>query len=411
MFIRLTEQRLPNGRTYASGDSMSNTYTGLHRLMERDPEGGRRCTERLLKMRLNLKELRDRKSDDTLLLATWNIRDFDSNKFGYGKRLDESFYYLAEIISCFDLVALQEVNRDMSGLERLMRILGREWDYIATDATEGPGGNDERMVFVFNTEKVFFRKIAGEVVLPDGQLIVTQKKKRTPPGEAAAEEPTVEKTNEAKAEYEEIKQQFARTPFLVAFQSGWFRFCLCTVHIYFGTDSGPKLQQRIDEIKQLVKFFAKRQDHESMADRDTLGQVENYILLGDFNVVSPEHKTMQALKSEGFVVPAAIDGAAVRKKGAHFYDQIATRVKDTRFSVIAGGMVDMYQDVFRDEDLKIYEALLPAEDPEKDKQYAAKTPEALFRKWRTWQMSDHHPLWIQIRTDFSDTYLNDLLNN
>ena len=390
---------------------MGNKYTGLRRMMASDAIGGRRCTERLLRMRESLTDLRDRKSDDTLLLATWNIRDFDSNKFGYGKRLDESFYYLAEIISSFDLVALQEVNRDLTGLERLMRILGREWDYIATDATEGPGGNDERMVFVFNTEKVWFRKIAGEVVLPDGQMIVTQKKTRAPPEEAEAHEPSVEKTNEAKAGYEEIKQQFARTPFLVAFQSGWFRFSLCTVHIYFGTDSVPKLQQRIDEIKRLVKFFARRQDHDSKADRDALGQVENYILLGDFNVVSPQHKTMEALKSEGFVVPAAIDGDAVRKKGAHYYDQIATRVKDPRFNVIAGGMVDMDQDVFRDEDLEIYRDLLPAADPEQDQKYAAKTTEALFRKWRTWQMSDHHPLWIQIRTDFSDTYLQDLLKD
>jgi hypothetical protein len=69
------------------------------------------------------------------------------------------------MISCFDLVALQEVNRDLSALETLMGILGREWDYIATDTTEGSGGNDERMAFVYNTEKVWFRKIAGEVVL------------------------------------------------------------------------------------------------------------------------------------------------------------------------------------------------------------------------------------------------------
>ena len=53
-----------------------------------------------------------------------------------------------------------------------MRILGREWDYIATDTTEGPGGNGERMAFLYNTEKVWFRKIAGKIVLPDGQLVL-----------------------------------------------------------------------------------------------------------------------------------------------------------------------------------------------------------------------------------------------
>jgi hypothetical protein len=211
----------------------------------------------------------------------------------------------------------------------------------------------------------------------------------------------------AKAGLEEVRQQFARTPFLVAFQSGWFRFSLCTVHIYYGADTGPALERRIGEIKRLVQFFAARQDQVSRQERDRFGNVENYILLGDFNVVSPEHKTMEALKSEGFTVPAAIDGKKVRKEGDHFYDQIAVRVKDKRFKVTGGGKVDMYQDVFRStpEDLAIYAPFMPKTDPEKNKKFKAKTPEALYEKWRTWQMSDHSPLWIEVATDFADDYL------
>ncbi len=44
----------------------------------------------------------------TLLLATWNIREFDSGKYGY--RDDEAYYYIAEILSRFDLIAIQEVR-------------------------------------------------------------------------------------------------------------------------------------------------------------------------------------------------------------------------------------------------------------------------------------------------------------
>ena len=159
-----------------------------------------------------------------------------------------------------------------------------------------------------------------------------------------------------------------------------------------------------------MKFFAERQDVASKQEKDRLGQVENYILLGDFNVVSPKHKTMAALKSEGFTVPAAIDGRNVRGEGDHFYDQIAVRAKDPRFRVVGGGMIDMYADVFRDndEDRALYAAFVPEEDPEKDERYRAKTPQALYRKWRTWQMSDHSPLWIEIETDFADSYLQDI---
>ena len=386
---------------------MSNNYTSLRALSKQDKEAGTRCAERLLAMRKTLEPLRKRKSDSSLLLATWNIRDFDNNKFGFGPRLPESFLYIGEIISCFDLVAVQEVNRDLTALNRVMQILGREWDYIATDTTTGSGGNDERMAFVYNREKVYFRKIAGEVVLPDGQLIMSRKKVKTPKEQKKTKElpPSPKDLATAEAIFEEVAQQFARTPFLVAFQSGWFRFSLCTVHLYYGAATGPALEKRIAEIRSLMKFFADRQDTASKQEKDRDGLVENYILLGDFNVVSPEHKTMQALKSEGFEVPAPIDGKKVRKDGDHFYDQIAVRVKDERFNVGTGGMVDMFADVFRPDDIGIYQKFMPKKDPEKNPAFAATTPEALFKKWRTWQMSDHSPLWIEIDTDFADDYI------
>jgi hypothetical protein len=74
---------------------MSNNYVRLHNLrydqrLEGDARDARlRCAQRLLAMRESLQDLRARKNDGSLLLATWNIRDFDSNKFGYGHRLPD----------------------------------------------------------------------------------------------------------------------------------------------------------------------------------------------------------------------------------------------------------------------------------------------------------------------------------
>jgi hypothetical protein len=75
-----------------------------------------------------------------------------------------------KIISCFDLIAVQEVNRNLRDFERLIRILGREWDYILTDTTEGQGGNGERMAFVYNRDKVFgpHDGVEHEQLLPYG---------------------------------------------------------------------------------------------------------------------------------------------------------------------------------------------------------------------------------------------------
>ena len=47
-------------------------------------------------------------TDKNLILGTWNIRNFDDNRFGHGPRLTESLFYLAEIINAFDVIAYQE---------------------------------------------------------------------------------------------------------------------------------------------------------------------------------------------------------------------------------------------------------------------------------------------------------------
>ena len=63
-------------------------------------EDRQRIIDSILRLRAQLRrDLPQRTSRDTLLLATWNLRDFDSNKFGHGPRLSESFHYVAEVIS------------------------------------------------------------------------------------------------------------------------------------------------------------------------------------------------------------------------------------------------------------------------------------------------------------------------
>ncbi|MGE3796707.1 MAG: endonuclease, partial [Thermomicrobiales bacterium] len=103
---------------------MSNNYGHLQSLRKQDHDASERCAKRLLAMRRDLRSLANRKSDRSLLLATWNIRDFDSNEFRQGPRLPETFFYIAEIISCFDLVSVQVVRSDLSALYQVVDILG-----------------------------------------------------------------------------------------------------------------------------------------------------------------------------------------------------------------------------------------------------------------------------------------------
>lgn len=366
-------------------------YYGLKYLKKDDRA---RTIEGLLRLRKQLStELPARSVRDSLMLATWNIRDFGGSRLNPSPRLKESLYYMAEIISAFDIVAVQEVNNNMKPFLELMEILGPNWCYIATDVTEGSGGNGERMAFVYDKAKVMFRNIAGEIVLPDKLLIGG-------------------------------KQQFSRTPFMVKFQSGWCRFTLNTVHLYYGADTGDKLAKRIEEIDGIAGFLANR------AEKDE----ENYILLGDMNIVSPDDPTMKALRKHKFVLPGDLVKEEIPAPFLHpdaattpttknsqatggsnmnrdkFYDQIAFYSKKNGLEIGKSknnsGVFNYYDSVFRETDWKSYydsSNIKPkwGADDAKRKTYFTK-------KWRTWQMSDHLPLWVELNIDFTEKYLKKL---
>lgn len=332
-----------------------------------------RVIDNVLMLRQYIADKVPRKTaSDTLLLATWNIRDFDSNKFKHGPRLPESFHYMAEIIGSFDLVALQEVNEDMRPFERVMALLGPRWQYIATDVTAGVSGNNERMVFVYDSSKVQFKHIAGEIVLPPAARV-------------------------------DGEHQFARSPFLVRFQAGWFKFNLCTVHLYYGDDRGPGYQRRVAEIDAIAKFLKQRAKEDG----------QNYILLGDMNVVGPDDPTMLALRRHGFVLPAdlALDAATDRwvsnMRGDKHYDQIAFLVRADELelgdSPHHAGVLHYYDVLYTEEQAETYYPLgqangqWPADAAERQRYFAA--------EWRTWQMSDHLPLFTELRIDFTAAYL------
>ena len=72
-----------------------------------------------LKARIAAAKIPSSKLDETLNLATWNIREF-----GKVRRTDAAIHYLAEIIGQFDLVGLVELRDDLTDLGRVLQILG-----------------------------------------------------------------------------------------------------------------------------------------------------------------------------------------------------------------------------------------------------------------------------------------------
>lgn len=353
----------------------------------------KRTAQNILKLKKQLsKDIPEKDLDKHLLLATWNIRDLGKNGAKHGRRTLEDLFYLAEIISKFDLIAVQEVN-DLDDWENIMNILGNDWDYIATDISEhSEGGNGERMTFVYDTRKVSFKNIAGEIVLSRANLVTKN-------------------VEDGAEDVPEHGRQFARTPFLVSFQAGWFHFDLCTVHIYFGSESGAKLKRRIAEIEQIAEEIKERSDIAFKNRKHAM------ILLGDFNIVHPEHKTMKALKKYKFKIPKKLDKASNLNLDK-YYDQIAIRSKEEdllKFIDKDGlgkdnaGIFEMFKSVMKTGDWDDYK-----EEMKTTTQGSSLTTDAEFKKyfktWKTYHMSDHKPMWVRMPVDRSEAYVKAILD-
>ncbi len=348
----------------------------------------------------------NKKCEDSLILGTWNIRNFDDDRFNFGPRMTESLFYIAEIISRFDVIAVQEICVDLWPLKKLMNILGGSYDYILTDTTHSSiGGNNERLGFIYDKHKVKFTGVAGEIVLPDRLLINNSSPK---------------------------KRQFSRTPFGVDFQSGWFKFYFSTVHIYFGSNSGntPQYKRRVEEIKAIAKYLAKEAKNSD----------SNHILVGDFNIKQRGSEGFNALEKNGFKTVMNRKGS--NKDQTKFYDQISFRSKKNELAFLEPDrddrVIQFFKSIFREEDYSAYKPILKkmiraklkkakegftsATSKTKKKKFqgqinslnaATKTDTSLkkyYNQWKTFQASDHLPLWVEIKINFSDQYLDYLKN-
>jgi endonuclease/exonuclease/phosphatase family metal-dependent hydrolase len=334
----------------------------------------------------------DKNATETLLLATWNLKAFDGG--ASDNRTDESYWYIAEIISHFDIVAIQEVGANMGALEKLRNRLGGTWNYIVSDVTEGKAGNEERLAFLFDRRKIRFSGIAGEIVIPpiensDGKTIAPS-------------------------------NQLVRTPTIIGLEAGWFRFMLSTVHIIWGTGQAEH-PKRVAEIKALAGFLKERSE-------DANAWSQNLILLGDFNIfdADPSNAAYSAIIENGFFIPKSLQNIPPSNVGndPRFYDQIALKTRANNLEPTGrGGVFDFFEIVYRDND---YPDHVPAmmegraeDDPENRLTFDSKGKErnedkrrAYYRNhWRRQQMSDHLPMWIELKIDHGQDYLDKRLSS
>jgi len=308
-------------------------------------------------------QLPQKSNKNNLLIATWNIRDFDEGiiKSTSGKRSEESLSYIAEVISHYDIVAIQEVKEDLRPLEQVMSYLGKHWDKKFTGVSSGSSGNNERLGFIFDKRKIQLGDMTDEIVLDDGIKI-----------------------NDTKT------VQISRTPYFVEFLVNGSKIHFCNVHIYYGNSTGSKLERRLNEIRKTTKFLKKR------IEKNT--SVSRLVLLGDMNVDNPDHQSMKIIKENGFVIPDSSVNKTTNLNRNKYYDQIAfaTSNDSIKINILSGGSLDFYKYVYREEDQSIYEPIFIEHYREGRVPKTDKEKSIFYARWKSGQMSDHLIKWVEL---------------
>ncbi|HEV2132230.1 MAG TPA: endonuclease/exonuclease/phosphatase family protein [Longimicrobiaceae bacterium] len=297
-----------------------------------------------LRRRLDAGNLPPRRTDHNLLIGTWNIQQFGrvhrawEENPGSPKRNLRAMAIIAEIVRRFDVVAIQEVKRDTSGIRMLVEgFLGPNWSVILSDVSAGEKGNHERLAYVYDTRRVTPSGLAGEIVLSPVDGIAVE--------------------------------QFDRTPYIVGFRSATDRFALLTAHIRYGDHP----QARIPELHSLARFTA-----EEIRDRSRFAGAEetNLIVLGDFNINRRSGDPLfDAFVSTGLFVPEPIrEVKTTYGAEAKHYDQIAWFMGDLDLlSEGRAGVVDFTGAVYQ----------------------------VLTLRQMSYRVSDHFPLWVEFIIDRS----------
>jgi endonuclease/exonuclease/phosphatase family metal-dependent hydrolase len=296
----------------------------------------------LARVRTAVSKVVPAKTASNLLIGTWNLRAFgdltESWKAGptdSPKRDWRAVALIAEIAKRFDVLAVQEVKRNTTALLFLLQRLGPTWRVIASDATAGDPGNDERLAFVYDSARVQPSGLVGEVVLP-----------------AAIDDPV---------------KQFARTPYAASFVRGKTEFILTTVHVLWGSRTA-----RLPEIVAFAKWMRE------WADRDESWN-ENLLVLGDFNLDRLGNPLFEAFVSTGLWPPPELNEVPRTifhdEKDKNYYDQIAW------FTATDGGNVLTMEYTLRAGTFDFVPHVLAG----------------MTKTEVSWRISDHLPLWVEFR--------------
>ncbi len=221
----------------------------------------------------------------TVLVGSFNIRKLGSSR----NRSPETWKFLAKICRQYDLIAIQEIMDDLSGLNRIMELLGNDYGMIVSDKSgvfPGASGLGERLGFIFRWSVVERGEVISDITYDRSKVI-----------ELLAEhfeaiekvmKPYSEKYLDWKAGNRRKPRNvklpaflsFIRQPYCVSFRFKGFpgtkpyEFMVVNAHLFFG----DYMSDRRQEFHALMQWIIER-----VKDNDK-AYYPNFMLLGDLNL-------------------------------------------------------------------------------------------------------------------------------
>ncbi len=282
------------------------------------------------------------KSSNRILIATWNVANL-----GIQKRRDKDYRIIAELVSWFDLITVQEVNDALGGLLAIKNHLPASYQLLFSDY----GGNKERIAFIYDANKVKLLEKVGEIAVPP-----SDQRHIKLPG---------------------IQQKFRgfdRNPYLASFSSGSLTFVLVSVHLFFGSETKRALNRRSLEAYACARWADLRRESKNV-------YTSNIIVLGDFNLpkAASDDPIYKALTKRGLHLPEHTSRVGSAIKSDSHYDQIAFFLDQT------GSRFTGRSNIF-DFDGALFRTLWETRE-KKD-----------FDNYISYYISDHRILWAEFET-------------
>lgn len=351
----------------------------------------------------------------SVLLGSFNIRKMGNTR----NRSVDTWEFLAEICRSFDLIAVQEIMDKLSGLQRVMELLGPEFDMVVSDQTgvfPGESGVGERLGFIYRWNVVERMEVATDItydrtkvidsIASDYQLFTEEMDSYAP------------KYVEYKAKTRKTKPKlhlpiflsFIRQPFCVSFRIAGnpgtdpYEIMAVNAHLYFG----DYISDRRQEFNALTEWILTRLKAGAKA------YYPNFILMGDLNLDFDNPKTDRArIENQIKSFNSELNGPNVNfpfldihpgrtklfrtnARLTETFDQIGLFSRDERLPTHAGHaamgadpqgpdygvfeFVNLFSDAILD---RPYTDLSPAEASEFVARFEHK-------------VSDHMPLWIRL---------------